>query len=187
MKQTKNLLVTMAMLLCSLTTSAEEVQIEGLGYYLNANAKTAKVIGNIINPYRGDITIPSTVIYNGVEYSVTSIGDDAFGACRNVTSITISEGVTSIGNEAFSCCYQLASIAIPNSVTSIGEHAFKNCRSLTAITIPSSVTGIGDDAFSGCSNLTTVIAHVTWKKIFRKKWYDIFEGCPNLKKITYVK
>ena len=70
--------------------------------------------------YSGAITIPSTVTYEGVEYSVTSIGDHAFRGCENLTSITIPESVTSIGEEAFTRCKKLYKI-VNNSTLSLSE------------------------------------------------------------------
>ena len=93
------------------------------------------------------ITIPN---------SVTSIGDEAFYRCSELTSITIPNSVTNIGELAFSECTGLTSITIPNSVTSIGDGAFSECTGLTSITIPNSVTSIGDGVFSGCSGLTSI-------------------------------
>ena len=89
----------------------------------------------------------TTVIPEGV----TSIGDQAFSGCGNLTSITIPESVTSIENEAFYCCTGLTSITIPEGVTSIGDAAFMYCRGLTSITIPEGVTSIGRDAFLSTS------------------------------------
>jgi len=95
----------------------------------------------------GSYTIPN---------SVTSIGDDAFLDCYNLTSIIIPNSVTNIGNFAFSDCHSLTNITFPNSITSIGYFAFSDCTSLTSITIPSSVTSIGNVAFAGCTNLTAL-------------------------------
>ena len=44
------------------------------------------------------------------------------------TSFIIPDGVTSIGDWAFYACRNLTSITIPNSVTSIGDWAFENCN-----------------------------------------------------------
>lgn len=68
-------------------------------------------------------------------YPVTSIGNDAFWNCRNLTSIEMPEGITSIGPAAFYGCSSLTSIEIPEGVTSIGPEAFYHCRSLKSIIV----------------------------------------------------
>ena len=87
--------------------------------------------------------------------SVISIGQSAFEDCYKLTSVNIPNGVTSISYGAFYSCYSLANIEIPNSVTEIGEFAFHDCG-FTDVTIPDSVKTIGDSAFSACSKLETV-------------------------------
>ena len=88
--------------------------------------------------------------------SVTSIGDEAFIFCRNLTSITIPNSATEIGYGAFEWCENLTSITIPESVTNIGHYAFGHCTSLKNITIPGSVTSIHTWAFVGCTSLTEI-------------------------------
>lgn len=56
------------------------------------------------NCYSGDVVIPSTVTYDGKEYSVTGIGKNAFSMCSGLTSVTIPNSVTSIGERAFLDC-----------------------------------------------------------------------------------
>lgn len=104
----------------------------------------------------GDVILPESVQYDGVTYSVTSIGYRAFSVCLSLTTIEIPNSVTSIGDYAFYDCYLLASIEIPNSVTSIGDYAFYQCTGLTFVEIPNSVTSIGDYVFHNCHLLTFV-------------------------------
>ena len=139
---------------CIGTTKAEEVTINGIKYDVVTKAKLATVIqgGN----YSGDIVIPEAIEHNGVTYSITSIGDNAFYYCSGLTSITIPNSVTSIGDFAFKNCSGLTSITIPNSVTSIGNSAFGDCRGLTSVEIPNSVTSIDNSAFQNCSGLTSI-------------------------------
>ena len=74
--------------------------------------------------YKGHVTIPESVTYNGKTYSVTSIGWAAFDGCSGLTSVTIPNSLTSIGTFAFENCSGLTSVTIPNSVTTIFGSAF---------------------------------------------------------------
>lgn len=89
--------------------------------------------------------------------SVTVIGSSAFSSCEKLTNVTIPDSVISIGDCAFNYCSGLTSITIGNSVTSIGSSAFSACRALTSVAIPDSVESIGDAAFAGCDNLTSIL------------------------------
>ena len=113
-----------------------------------------------ITKYTGSntvVNIPSTI--NGM--SVTSIGDEAFGDCYRLTSVTIPESVTTVVKDAFRHCINLENIAVNwnNSVYSSGYGALFNKSQTTLIKcpectfsyrIPESVTNIGDWAFANC-------------------------------------
>ena len=106
--------------------------------------------------YSGDVIIPASVTYEGVDYDVTGIGNYTFQYSENLTSVTIPEGVTSIGEAAFQQCFSLTSMTLPNSVTSIGEYAFNACANLTSINIPDNVTRIEESTFRSCDDLKTI-------------------------------
>jgi len=139
--------------LLPLVANAYDAEIDGI--YYNCSGDEAEVTSNP-DYYKGEVNIPSSFIYDGKEFSVTSIGIYAFEDCDDLTSVTIPNSVTSIGECAFSYCSSLTSVTIPNSVTSIGENAFCGCDTMTTVTIPESVTSIGRYAFAGCDDLTTV-------------------------------
>ncbi len=92
----------------------------------------------------GDIVIPSTVNINGKNYSVTSIGYEAFRS-NQLETVTIPKSVTSIGERAF-FRNQLETVTIPDSVTTIGKNAFSE-NQLKTVTIGNSVTSIGESIF----------------------------------------
>ena len=98
------------------------------------------------------VIIPSSITIGGKEYKVTSIGEDAFRCCENLTSITIPSSVTSIGEWAFNGCSSLTSITIPSSVTNIGEGAFYGCESLTQIKVDS-----GNPVYDSRDNCNAII------------------------------
>lgn len=159
----KKLFLSMILLALPLLGSAYDAEVDGIYYNLVPKAGLAEVTYQTfvynyggISDYSGSVTIPEKFTYEGVDYSVISIGSTAFQDCSGLTSVTIPNSVTSIGNSAFSHCSGLTSVTIPNSVTSIGIAAFLNCSSLTSVTIPNSVTTIERGTFSGCTGLTSL-------------------------------
>ena len=110
MKTTKLWLTTIATLLCSLTASAHDFEVDGIYYTITSSADlTVEVTyrGNyyysVDNEYSGAVTIPSTVTYNNKTYRVTSIGSSAFWDCSslreviNFSNLNIKKGSDSHG------------------------------------------------------------------------------------------
>ena len=120
------LFLSLAVLL-SLPMLAAQVEIDGINYDLNSEAKQATVIKKSSGEYSGEVVIPESVEHEGAAYSVTSIGEWAFEDCFGLTSVTIGNSVEIIGFNAFSSCFYLTSVTIPNSVTIIGFGAFEGC------------------------------------------------------------
>ncbi|MBO7281494.1 MAG: leucine-rich repeat domain-containing protein, partial [Bacteroidaceae bacterium] len=128
MKQLFKPLLAVLLLLCSIVVNAHDFEVDGIYYnILSEDNKTVEVTSSGIK-YSGAVTIPASITYNSINYSVTSIGESAFYYCYDLTSIEIPSSVTSIGEWAFYSCYGLSSIEIPSCVISIGDYAFYNCQ-----------------------------------------------------------
>lgn len=170
MSSMKKLLLAFALILLPSVISAEErVQIDGFYYKLSTKTNVATITrtdskipteSGLIDvnrlTYAGDVVIPDKVVYEGVEYTVTGIDKEAFSRCEDMTSVVIPNTVTSIGDRSFYVCTSLVSANIPNSVISIGESAFEWCKKLAEIDIPNSVLSIGKFAFRSCESLKSV-------------------------------
>ncbi len=181
----KFFLASLVALLVSMNVNAHDAEIDGIYYNFVTKAKQAIVTYRGEDPlfnyaYSGSVTIPSTVVYEGVTYDVTSVGNSAFQICPSLTSLNIPESVTSIGEWAFGMCSRLSSVNIPSSVKSIDIGTFDGCTALTSIIIPSSVTIIRNAAFKDCSGL----ASVTIPSSVRGICYKAFEGCTALTSVT---
>ena len=116
----KKQLFLLVFMLLPLAVSAEKVEIDGIFYNLNTNAQTAEVTYGS-QAYVGD---------------VTSIGEEAFSYCQNLTSVDIPEGVTTIGSNAFYLCQNLVSVTIPSTLENINNGMFRYCN-LKKVTINS--------------------------------------------------
>nr|MCR5534004.1 leucine-rich repeat protein [Bacteroidaceae bacterium] len=124
--KSKKVIFSLFVMLYALSSSAYDALIDGIYYNFEGTSAIVTNSGST-GCYQGDIVIPSSVTYNGNLYSVTSIGENSFYSCTNLTSVTISEGVKGIDKYAFSWCGKLMRVTIPFSVKNIGESAFSNC------------------------------------------------------------
>lgn len=165
---------------------AYSAKIDGIYYDLNSSTGTAtvtykdRIVSNNANAYTGDVVIPETFTYNGILYSVTTIGPQAFYGCSNLTSVSIPEGVTKIGTQAFYDCSKLTSVSLPPSLTSIETASFSGCSRLSSVDIPNSVNAIGSSAFSECKGLTSVVIPAGLTNIES----HTFQDCTNLTSVT---
>ena len=188
MKKTVLSILTLVMTsLCATASDTWVMNSDGdfIWYDFNEKEKTARVTfkGNKTSSgrldYINDITIPSTVEYEGKLYSVTSIGKYAFSDCDKLFNVTVPNSVTSIGRAAFNNCRELVGVNIPNNVTMIDDWTFSCCEKLSSIIIPNGVTSIGRAAFNNCGNLTEVVMPSDLTSI--GQW--AFRGCRRLKEV----
>ena len=115
-----------------------------------------------------------------VEDGVTTVGNNAFYECKNVTSVSLPEGLKRIGIAAFAYCEKLENISIPGSVDTIDKSAFCECLNLKKIVIPEGVTQISYEVFRNCQKLASVTIPST-VKIIRD---TAFLHCHSLKEVV---
>ena len=98
------------LLLSAATATAHDFKVNGIYYNKDDWNNTASVtykgdsFDTYDNEYSGTVTIPSEVTFDGIPYSVTSIGSEAFSYCSGLTSVVIPNSVTYIGSSAFYEC-----------------------------------------------------------------------------------
>lgn len=158
-----------------------KVLIDGIYYNLSGSTASVTYTGDIwsVGSYSGEVEIPETVMYNGVTYTVTSIGESAFYKCQDLTGVIIPSSVKSIGRVAFDQCSNLKSLIIPNSVTSIGEAAFQICTSLKNVVISNSLRSINESLFDRCTSLTSIEIPNSVTSIGENAFYKC-SGLPNI-------
>jgi alpha-tubulin suppressor-like RCC1 family protein len=135
---------------------AQSFTYNGINYNVT-DATNFYVEVGINSGFSGAANIPSNVVYNSQNYTVTEIGYNAFYSCNTLTSISIPNSVTNIGHGAFANCTSLNSVSIPNSVTNIEGYAFYHCYNLTSITLPNTLTTIKEGVFYNCSSLNSIV------------------------------
>ena len=175
----------------------DPVIIDGISYTLIAQNKVAKVVANPEANYTGHIIIPSIIKFEGSEYSVESICENAFSGMSGVISVKIPKSISSIDVSAFSGCSNLNSIEVDK-----GNRVYDsrdNCNAIiqksnnqliigcNSTIIPNSVQAIGSNAFSG-SGIASIDIPLNVTLIYG----GAFQGCKNLKtidipeSITYI-
>ena len=138
------------------------------------------------------VVIPSSVMADGREYTVSYIGDAAFMNTSNTSlaesygleferysleTIEIPTSVTEIMTLAF-CGSTLKNVYGSESVLHIGDGAFRNCSSLMPVTLHGSLLYIGEDAFLACSS--KAFSKITIPSSVKYLGSSAFYGCSGL-------
>ena len=225
-KRLISLLVAVCMMVAMLPFSAVPAfaadtlsfTIDDIQYTIDKNDSTAVSVtgttgyGDINN--KKDLVLPETVEYNGVTYTVTSIGNGAFAQKNGLNSIVIPNTVVLIAESAFASNWGLTSIEIPASVVEIGTRAFEwagniaevkfaansqlkilgtsafsHAKGLKSIELPEGLTTIKNCAFADCNVLESVTIPASVTTIMEHMFDNPSNptgGCPMLKTVKYA-
>lgn len=160
-------------LLMSLAATAEEFydfKVNGIAYKINEEDAATVSVAKEQDPnipetnytsyanLTGKLTLPEQVTHEGVTYTVTAIGLEAFQGCSGLTGeLVLPSTIKLIDHWAFYQCTGLTGhVIIPNGVTSIGYAAFGECDGLTGFTIPATARSIDPGALDGAGVQTVV-------------------------------
>lgn len=143
--------------------------------------KDFNIAGGKLIKYQGenmDVIVPDNVIEIGTSafsglpirsvklpISLITIGEDAFGGCKNLTNIELTPNIKEIGRFAFSNCSNLDSIIFPSSLEKIEIGVINETR-IKNVFIPQNVQTMEYGAFQGtdlnelcvdnCSNVVSL-------------------------------
>ena len=225
-KRLISLLVAVCMMVAMLPFSAVPAfaadtlsfTIDDIQYTIDKNDSTAVSVtgttGYGDENNKKDLVLPETVEYNGVTYTVTSIGNGAFARKNGLNSIVIPNTVVLIAESAFASNWGLASIEIPASVVEIGTRAFEwagniaevkfaansqlkilgtsafsHAKGLKSIELPEGLTTIKNCALADCNVLESVTIPASVTTIMEHMFDNPSNptgGCPMLKTVKYA-
>ena len=221
-KRLISLLLAVCMVIAMLPVSAFAADtlsftVDDIQYTVDENDSTAVAVtdatGYSDKTNKKDLVLPEKVDYNGVTYTVTSIGKGAFSQKQGLNSIVIPNTVTYIAEGAFASNWGLTSIEIPASVVEIGTRAFEwagniqkvtfaensqlkiigtsafsHAKGLKEIVLPEGLTTIKNCAFADCNVLESVTIPASVTTIMEHMFDNPSNptgGCPMLKTVKY--
>lgn len=157
-----------------LEISKEKVETDGSSYLLYSPGQQA-MFYEMAAESKGELHIPSTVNYDGQDYSVLSFNRDAFHINENVTKLILPKSIRRIGEQASEYivlnsrfrnlenievepgCPTLSSV---DGVLYSGNHKTLYCHPVankrTSYKVIDGVEKISSYAFDNCRNLTSI-------------------------------
>ena len=169
-----------------LTTATREIT-GGLGMTTNESETDAR-IGAPMDYAERDVEIPQTVSYEGTEYTITAVDDNAFQENTTIESVTIPASVDYVGEYAFDGCSNLTSVTLEGTTPPFADReAFD--EGVTDVYYPAAAANytyrevIDGNSSSALPSAARATYHPTvmmkdneWTTIYSTQGYDLPEG-----------
>ncbi|MBR5153038.1 MAG: leucine-rich repeat protein [Clostridia bacterium] len=150
MKKLISAFLCLGLLLGSTSALAAEKTFRSDIFTYTVSGKNATIIN--VEDMRSTVSVPKKLD----NFTVTALGEGAFGGSTIIEHVVIPDTVTSVGDFCFAYSNSLKTVTFPSTLETISDGAFYHCEGLWTITLPSSLKTIGKNAFGRCSNLTAV-------------------------------
>lgn len=113
--------LSLSLLILALTASGYDFKVDNVCYNITSIPdKTCSVAPETADGgYSGELIIPSSVTFEGIDFAVTSIDYYAFERNYDLKSVVIPPSVLTVGNGAFESCYGLETVIIQDSSNSL--------------------------------------------------------------------
>lgn len=130
------------------------------------------------------VEVPASVTFEGVEYPVKALANNALGASNwkpdgNHRRIVLSNGIAEVGESAFAYCQALTNVLFGASLRSIGSSAFEKCYSLERVILPEGLVKIGASLFQ-----SSAVKEVVFPSTVETLPDNTFNSCMSLQSVT---
>ena len=109
--------------------------IRGGIIYRIIDGSVVEVAGPTYDFSSSELSIPESVTFSNVTFSVDAIGASAFEGCA-ISSVTLPAGLSSIGSNAFKNCTNLSEVRSLSCGIAIGSDCFSNIQENAVLYIP---------------------------------------------------
>lgn len=130
---------------------------------------------------RDKLILADKISYNGKDYTVTEISNEAFMYKEALTQVTVPATVKKIGDSAFAYCENLKQVILSEGVREIGSECFNSCTAMEKITFPDSLDSLGESVFFDCERLSDV----TFPKALDVFPRGLFTNCVSLESVNF--
>ena len=97
----------------------------------------------------------SGLISVSIPKNIKNINELTFSACSALSTVVLHEEIFSIGDGAFGECRNLHNLIMPSAIK-IGDGAFRGCTLLEHLVLPENLAELGSNAFYQCTGLISV-------------------------------